>query len=122
MGALEILLVNIRSKQKTELVPVYTPPEQLSSKTIANEWEKLDKDMLAYEKVLRDAITRMKKLEALLDRYNSQSDSILDWHNGKDPFLKEELSKKMPINTCKIKISMLNAHDEEQKKYCSKSR
>jgi len=94
MGALEILLVNIRSKQKTELVPVYTPPEQLSSKTIANEWEKLDKDMLAYEKVLRDAITRMKKLEALLDRYNSQSDSILDWHNGKDPFLKEELSKK----------------------------
>jgi len=23
--------------------------------------------------------------------------------------------KKMPINTCKIKISMLNAHDEEQK-------
>jgi len=71
--------------------------------------------MLDYEKVLRDAITRMKKLEALLDRYNSQSDSIIDWHNGKEPFLKEELSNKMPINTCKIKISMLNAHDEEQK-------
>jgi len=115
MGALEILLVNIRSKQKTENVPVYTPPEQLASKAIATEWEKLDKDMLQYEKVLRDAITRMKKLEALLERFNSQAGSILEWHNGKHAFLNEELSKKMPINTCKIKISMLNAHDEEQK-------
>jgi len=87
----------------------------LGSKHIATEWEKLDKDMLKYEKVLREAITRMKKLEALLDRYNSQSSSLLDWHKGKEKFLGEELSKKIPINTCKIKISMLNAHDEEQK-------
>jgi len=115
MGSLEILLVNIRSKQKTELVPVYTPPENLSSKTISTEWEKLDKDMLNYEKTLRDAITRMKKLEALLDRFNSQAGSVVDWHKGKEKFLGEELSKKMPINTCKIKISMLNAHDEEHK-------
>jgi len=115
MGSLEILLVNIRSKQKTELVPIYAPPEKLSSKAIATEWEKLDKDMLKYESTLRDAITRMKKLEALLDRYNSQSNSVSEWHKGKEKFLSEELSKKMPINTCKIKISMLNAHDEEQK-------
>jgi len=33
----------------------------LGSKHIATEWEKLDKDMLKYEKVLREAITRMKK-------------------------------------------------------------
>jgi len=43
MGSLEILLVIIRSKQKTELVPIYTPPEEISSKAIAKEWEKLDK-------------------------------------------------------------------------------
>jgi len=46
------------------------------------------------KKVLRDAITRMKKLEALLDRYNSQVGSINDWHKGKEKFLGEELSKK----------------------------
>jgi len=94
MGSLEILLVNIRSKQKIENVPIYTPPEELGSKHIATEWEKLDKDMLKYEKVLREAITRMKKLEALLDRYNSQSSSLLDWHKGKEKFLGEELSKE----------------------------
>jgi hypothetical protein len=32
--------------------------------------EKVDKDMLNYEQVLKDAIIRMKKIEALLDRYN----------------------------------------------------
>jgi len=29
--------------------------------------------------------------------------------------MKCKIGKKMPINTCKIKISILNAHDEEQK-------
>jgi len=50
--------------------------------------------MLKYEGVLRDAITRMKKLEALLDRYNSQANSVSEWHKGKEKFLNEELSKK----------------------------
>jgi len=101
MGSLEILLVIIRSKQKTELVPIYTPPEEISSKAIAKEWEKLDKNildyekvlldknMLDYEKVLKEIIGRMKKLEALLDRFKTGSESVDNWHKSKQNFLNE---------------------------------
>jgi len=89
MGSLEILLVIIRSKQKTELVRIYTPPEEISSKAIAKEWEKLDKNMLDYEKVLKEIIGRMKKLEALLDRFKTGSESVDNWHKSKQNFLNE---------------------------------
>jgi len=66
MGSLEILLVNIRSKQKTELVPVYVPPEELSSKSIATEWEKLDKDMINYEKSIKRCNNKNEKVGSII--------------------------------------------------------
>jgi len=43
-------------------------------------------------------------LEALLDRYNSQAGSILEWHTGKEKFLGEELSKKYQLIHVRLKL------------------
>lgn len=96
---LEVLLSNIRNKQKVEGLPVYDPPEDLTTANIQAQWGKLDQIQEAYDKVLQQHISLMKRLEILLERFNSRSGKLSEWQqkkieiwDGEDPRTVETLS------------------------------
>jgi len=111
---LALLLVNLQSKQKNERMPVYQPPEDITTDAISNHWKHLDETQIQYDQLLREALARMKYLEMLLDRYRARSQKVLNWQKEKESFLTENIEKeKVSIQTLRAKINLLKAFDDE---------
>jgi len=91
---LELLLINLRAKQKNENLKVYDPPKEIATATIQGNWYNLETTQKKYEVALREAVARMKYLELLLNRFRAKSKKILVWQKDKEGFLKEEVPKK----------------------------
>jgi len=110
---LQILLANLQTKQKNERVPVYQPPEELSTDSINKKWSHLDETQKNYDKAIREALARMKYLEMLLDRYRARSKAVLKWQSDKSDFLSEKIPKEASIQVLRAKLNMLQAFQEE---------
>jgi actinin alpha len=110
---LAMLLINLQSKQKNERMPVYVPPEELSTESINNHWGHLNETQAAYDQAIREALARMKYLEMLLDRYRARAKKVLTWQQEKESFLTEPVNKELPIGTLRAKLNLLKAFDEE---------
>lgn len=80
---LEVLLANIRSKQKNEGLPVFEPAEDITTAAINGDWEQLTELQEAYEKLLSTHIGLMKRLEILLGRVRSKAENVSAWQNEK---------------------------------------
>jgi len=90
---LEVMLINLKSKQRSEDLNVYEVPENLSGNAIGDNWNKLQGTEEKYDDAIQKAIKRMKDLEKDLARFNSLSDKVIKWHGDKDKFMKEEIKK-----------------------------
>jgi len=89
------MLINLKSKQRSEDLNVYEVPENLSGNAIGDNWNKLQGTEEKYDDAIQKAIKRMKDLEKDLARFNSLSDKVIKWHGDKDKFMKEEIKKKL---------------------------
>jgi len=112
---LEVLLTNLRSKQKNEHVPIYTPPKELSTEAIQEAWNELEKKQEIYDAALREAIKRMKYLEMLLERFRSRSKKILGWQEEKAEFLSQEVPNDISLANIRALVKMHEAFVEEKK-------
>jgi Ca2+-binding EF-hand superfamily protein len=110
---LALLLLNLQSKQKNERVPVYQPPEDITTDAIVKNWTALEETQKAYEKALKEAILRMKYIEMILDRYRARSKKVLEWASDKNEVVTEVLPKDVVIQVLRARINMLKAFDEE---------
>lgn len=80
---LEVLLSNIRSKQKNEGFPIYNPPEELDTPAIAGQWDKLNVLQEKFETLISAHIALMKRLEILLGRVRNRSQKVSQWQEEK---------------------------------------
>ena len=111
---LELLLSNIRTKQKNEGLPIYNPPTELSSATINDKWDNLSKKQDVYDKALREHITLMKRLEILLSRFRVRAKKISEWQDGKNNgYFKEDLNKLDTISALQAKINIHETFNDE---------
>lgn len=101
---LELLLSNIRSKQKSEGLPTYTPPEELTPAAINQLWEQLAKLQEQYDKVIREIVMKMRLLDMLLQRFRARYKKTKAWQTEKIPALTSDDPEKYP------NISALQAH------------
>jgi len=85
---LEVMLINLKSKQRSEDLEVFEVPDELSGKTIGDNWNNLQNCEEKYDETLQAAIKRMKDLEKDLNRFNSLSDRVIKWNNDKEKFFK----------------------------------
>jgi len=112
---LQILLINLQSKQRNERVPVYAPPEEISSDSINKKWLELDDTQRKYEKTLREVIARMKYLEMIIDKYKARSRKVLGWLEEKVETFNDSIAKETPIQTLRARVNMIKAFEEEYK-------
>lgn len=111
---LELLLSNIRTKQKNEGLPIYNPPTDLSTATINDKWDGLNKKQDTYDKALREHITLMKKLEILLSRFRVRAKKISEWQDGKNKgYFKEDLNKLDTVSALQAKINIHETFEDE---------
>nr|CAG4714688.1 unnamed protein product [Naegleria fowleri] len=111
---LELLLSNIRTKQKNEGLPIYEPPVELSTSTINDKWDNLNKRQDVYDKALREHITLMKKLEILLSRFRVRAKKISEWQDGKNKgYFREDLNKLDTISALQAKINIHETFEDE---------
>jgi len=85
---LEVMLINLKSKQRSEELEVFEVPEEISGPKIGEEWNNLQKTEEKYDESLQAAIKRMKDLEKDLNRFNSLADRVISWNNDKVKFFK----------------------------------
>lgn len=87
---LELLLSNIRTKQKSEGLPIYKPPQELDSPALTDKWGKLGLLQDRYDVALKAHISLMKRLEILYARFVSRANKIHGWQTSKIKNLSEE--------------------------------
>jgi len=87
---LELLLNSIRTKQKTEGLPVYRPPENLDTPQLTSKWGKLGLLQERYDVALRAHLSLMKRLEILYARFVSRANKIHGWQMSKISQLESE--------------------------------
>lgn len=110
---LEILLTNIRSKQKTEGLPIYNPPQEISTPVLHELWDNLNDTQDVYDKALREHLALMKRLELLLNRFRSRGKKIQDWQTNKtNTYLAEDISKLDTISALQAKIKVHETFDD----------
>jgi Ca2+-binding EF-hand superfamily protein len=110
---LEILLTNIRSKQKTEGLPIYNPPQEISTPVLHDLWDNLNDTQDVYDKALREHLALMKRLELLLNRFRSRGKKIYDWQTNKtNTYFAEDISKLDTISALQAKIKVHETFDE----------
>jgi len=110
---LEILLTNIRSKQKTEGLPIYNPPQEIGTPVLHEAWDNLNDTQDVYDKALREHLALMKRLEILLNRFRSRGKKIYDWQTSKtNTYLAEDTSKLDTISALQAKIKVHETFDD----------
>jgi actinin alpha len=111
---LELLLTNIRSKQKSEGLPLYNPPAELSPNAIQELWEKLGLVQEKYDKVIREIVTKMRRLDVLLARFRARAKKTKDWQGGKISALaSEDENKYDTISSLQARCNTLETQQEE---------
>jgi len=109
------MLINLKSKQRSEDLNVYEVPENLSGNAIGDNWNKLQGTEEKYDDAIQKAIKRMKDLEKDLARFNSLSDKVIKWHGDKDKFMKEEIKKTEELPVIRAKINIMKSFSNELK-------
>jgi len=111
---LEVLLTNIRSKQKNEGLPQYNPPEELTTQAIDGTWDSLNSTQESYDKALSQHLALMKRLEILLGRFKSRSQKVLGWQTEKVQSMSAEDVKKLEtISALQARSKIHEAFSEE---------
>jgi len=87
---LELLLNTIRTRQKTEGLPIYRPPEPLDTPQLSSKWNKLGLMQEKYDVALRSHLSLMKRLEILYARFVSRANKINGWQSSKTESLQGE--------------------------------
>jgi len=104
---LEVMLINLKSKQRSENLEVYEVPEGISGPAIGDNWTKLQNTEEKYDEAIQTALRRMKDLEKDLGRFNSLAEKVVKWHGDKDKFLKKEeikTTEELPVIRAKINV------------------
>jgi len=109
------MLINLKSKQRSENLEVYEVPEDLTGNTINNNWGHLQDTEGKYDDAIQTAIRRMKDLEKDLSRFNSLSDKVVKWHGEKDKFLKEDIKNTDELSIIRAKINVMKSFNNEFK-------
>jgi len=112
---LEVMLINLKSKQRSEDLKVFEVPEELNGQSIGEGWNQLQGKEEKYDDVLNQSIARMKSLEKDLGRFNSLADKIIKWHADKEKFLKEEIKNTDELPLVRAKINIMLSFQNEQK-------
>jgi len=112
---LEVMLINLKSKQRTENLDVYEVPEDISGPAIADKWNNLQNTEDKYSEAMQKALRRMKDLEKDLNRFNSLSDKVINWHADKEKFLKEEIKNTEELPVIRAKINTMKSFSNELK-------
>jgi len=82
------MLINLKSKQRSENLEVYEVPEGFSGPAIGDKWNKLQDTEGKYDETMQKAIQRMKELERELGRFNSLTDKAIKWNEEKRKIFK----------------------------------
>jgi actinin alpha len=106
---LELLLSNIRTKQKSEGLPIYKPPQELDSPALTDKWGKLGLLQERYDVSLKAHISLMKRLELLYARFVSRANKINGWQTQKIHTLSEENPEN--YDTISALQARLKVHD-----------
>jgi len=112
---LEVMLINLKSKQRSEDLEVFEVPDELSGKTIGDNWNNLQNGEEKYDETLQAAIKRMKDLEKDLNRFNSLSDRVIKWNGDKEKFLNEEIKKTDELPVIRAKVNVMKSFANELK-------
>jgi len=109
------MLINLKSKQRSENLEVYEVPEQISGPSIGDNWTKLQNTEEKYDEAIQTALRRMKDLEKDLGRFNSLAEKVVKWHGDKDKFLKEEIKSTEELPVIRAKINVMKSFGNEFK-------
>jgi len=112
---LEVMLINLKSKQRSENLEVFEVPEEISGQAIGDNWSKLQDTEGKYDEAIQAAIKRMKDLEKDLSRFNSLADKVVKWNEDKEKFLKEEIKKNDELPLIRAKINIMTSFTNEFK-------
>lgn len=111
---LELLLTSIRSKQKAEGIPPYQPPENISPQNINQLWDNMTEVQDKYDRVIRELVNLMRRLDVLLARFRSRSAKIVAWQVDKSKaFQGEDVSKQSTISGAQARVASLETQNEE---------
>jgi len=112
---LEVMLINLKSKQRLENLDVYEVPEDISGPAITDKWGNLQNTEDKYDDAMQKALKRMKDLEKDLNRFNSLSDKVINWHADKEKFLKDEIKQNEELPVIRAKINTMKSFSNELK-------
>jgi len=112
---LEVMLINLKSKQRSENLEVYEVPEGFSGPAIGDKWNKLQDTEGKYDETMQKAIQRMKELERELGRFNSLADKAIKWNEEKEKFLKEDIKQNDELPLIRAKINIMKSFSNEFK-------
>src|SRR5690606_10427334 len=111
---LEIHLANVHSQQKNAGLPLYTPPEELSSDAITAKWNEMNELQEAYERALNESISAKKRHEIVLNRFHSRLNSVKQWQEDKvAAFASEDVSKYDSISALQARLKRIEIFAEE---------
>jgi Ca2+-binding EF-hand superfamily protein len=111
---LELLLASIRTKQKSEGLPLYRPPEHLNTPQLSNKWQRLGQLQEEYDVALKAHIALMKRLEILYNRFVSRASKIQDWQNNKISGLQaEDVTQYDTVSSLQARLKVLETFFEE---------
>lgn len=104
---LELLLNNIRTRQKTEGLPVYRPPEHLETSALSSKWGKMGLMQDKYDVALRSHLSLMKRLEILYARFVSRANKINGWQVAKiDSVASDDVSQYDTVSALQGRIKV----------------
>jgi len=109
------MLINLKSKQRSENLEVFEVPEDLSGHHINDKWGHFQDTEGKYDDAIQNAIRRMKDLEKDYGRFTSLSDKIIKWHAQKDKFLKEDIKQTDELPVIRAKINVMKSFNNEFK-------
>jgi len=112
---LEVMLINLKSKQRSENLEVYEVPEGFAGPAIGDKWNKLQDTEGKYDETMQKAIQRMKELERELGRFNSLADKAIKWNEEKEKFLKEDIKQNDELPLIRAKINIMKSFSNEFK-------
>jgi len=112
---LAVMLANLQGKQRNEMVAVYEPPSDITTKAIQDVWDQLEKKQQVYDDALRAAIKRMKYLEMCLARFRSRSKKVLNWENEKQEAVSKPVDETDLLPKLRANLKMVEALEDEKK-------
>jgi len=113
---LEVALANIHARIAKEGGPAYNVPQGLSTEDLSLRWKRMQEAEEEYERALREALIRKKKIQAFLGKFDQKCKLLNGWVDDKQVYLNDGVVGDSLYETEGL-LKKLDAYDEEFNAY-----